>query len=74
MCNVRYTGHVAELDPPTRKPGAAKRETTIGIRISEAGLKALDELAEQEQRTRSDMVRILLREGMEARARRGGRR
>jgi predicted transcriptional regulator len=42
-------------------------ETTIGVRLSAEDLRALDALAAAEQRTRSAMVRILLRERLAAR-------
>lgn len=42
------------------------RGNVVQVRLSDAGLAALDELARREERTRSDMIRILLRRGMEA--------
>ena len=40
------------------------------VRISEAGLDVLDRMAKDEQRTRSDMARILISEAVKARAKR----
>ena len=42
---------------------------TIHPRLSVAGIKAIDELAASEQRSRSQMVRILLAEALKARKR-----
>jgi len=42
-------------------------ETTIGVRFNAEDLRALDALAAAEHRTRSAMLRILLREGLAAR-------
>lgn len=44
--------------------------TQIAIRLSEAGLEQIDKIAAAEERTRSQVIRILLREALEARARR----
>lgn len=58
-----------ELDPPVARTGGVKprREVVIGVRLTIDALAAIDELADKEQRTRSDMIRILLRAGLEAR-------
>lgn len=56
------------MDSPVRRRGEqpAPKGNVVRLRVSDAGLAALDALAEREQRTRSDMIRILLRRGMEA--------
>jgi len=39
----------------------------VAVRLSPAGLQAIDTLAEAEHRTRSDMIRVLLIEAIAAR-------
>lgn len=58
-----------ELDPPVARTGGTKlrREVVIGVRLTRDALAAIDALADKEQRTRSDMIRILLRAGLDAR-------
>ncbi len=48
----------------------ATRPKTVHVRLSDAGMQAVDDLAEAEQRTRSDMLRILIAEAVKARAKR----
>lgn len=44
-----------------------ERRVLVNVRLSPDGLKAIDALAEAEDRTRSDMIRILLKEAVAAR-------
>ena len=55
------------MDSPVRRRGEqpAAKDNVVHLRVSAAGMAALDALAEREQRTRSDMLRVLLRRGME---------
>lgn len=39
---------------------AKETRVTIAVRVSEAGLRAIDERAEEEDRTRSEIVRRML--------------
>lgn len=57
------------MDPPVARTGGAKpkREVTIGVRLTHDALAYIDELAKKEERTRSDMIRVLLRVGIEGR-------
>lgn len=57
-----------EMDRPVRRTGGKEpvRNNVVQVRFTDAGLAALDQLAKREERTRSDMIRILLRRGMEA--------
>lgn len=55
------------MDTPTREP----RPVAINARISESGAEWIDLIAIEEQRSRSDVIRILLKEAIEARARAG---
>lgn len=55
------------------KPPRPKRDASLTIRVNADAVTALDALAEQEQRTRSDMARILLGEALAARSKRAGR-
>lgn len=55
------------------KPRRTKRDASITIRVAPPAVDALDALADAEQRTRSDMARILLGEALAARQKRGGR-
>jgi metal-responsive CopG/Arc/MetJ family transcriptional regulator len=43
----------------------------VTTRLAEDGVDQIDALAEQEDRTRSDMIRILLKEAIEARSKAG---
>jgi hypothetical protein len=45
------------------------RRVQVAVRLSPGGLAAVDALAEEEDRTRSDMVRVLLVEAVTARKR-----
>lgn len=45
------------------------RRVQVAVRLTPAGLAAVDKLAEEDQRTRSDMIRILLAEACAARER-----
>lgn len=67
---LRYAGVVADpsrMDPPVARTGGrrAAREVTVHVRLTREASDYIDRLAEKEQRTRSDMVRLLLRRGME---------
>lgn len=42
----------------------------VAVRLSPAGIEEIDRLAQAEHRTRSDMIRVLLIEAIEARRRR----
>lgn len=55
------------MDAPVRRRGEqlTVKDGMIRLRVSQAGMQALDAMAEREQRSRSDMVRVLLRRGME---------
>jgi len=57
------------IDPPVARTGGKrpKREAVIGIRLTRDALATIDALADREQRTRSDMIRVLLRTGIEHR-------
>lgn len=46
----------------------------IDVRLSPAALAQVDQLAEEDERTRSDMLRILLRIGLEEYQKRGRKR
>jgi hypothetical protein len=41
----------------------------VNVRLSRSGLEAIDRLAVEDHRTRSDMIRILLAEAVQARQR-----
>ena len=45
----------------------------VAVRLSPGGLGAIDEMAEAEHRTRSDMIRVLLVEAVAARQKKAGR-
>lgn len=45
----------------------------VGVRLSDNGLAALDNLAKAEGVTRSEMIRTLLAEAVQARQKRAGR-
>ncbi len=47
----------------TRSSTMAERRN-ITVRLSEAGIAEIDEIAQAEQRTRGDMIRILLADGI----------
>lgn len=55
------------MDPPVQRRGGkrAPRTTRIVIRLTEEARDLIDSIAAKEQRTRSDMVRILLQRGIE---------
>jgi hypothetical protein len=50
-------------------PREGPRRPIVGVRISEAGITAIDALAETEQIGRSEMIRRLLSEALAARGR-----
>lgn len=52
-------------DTPVRRPGAKPRTARIDIRTTPEAVERIQALAEKEQRTFSDMVRILLARGLE---------
>lgn len=45
----------------------------VAVRLSPSGVAEVDRLAESEHRTRSDMIRVLLLEAIEARRRKAGK-
>lgn len=55
------------MDPPVARPGKkrAPREVTLHLRVTQELADYLDGIAEAEERTRSDVLRTLLRKGME---------
>jgi Arc/MetJ-type ribon-helix-helix transcriptional regulator len=55
------------MDQPVSRTGKrrAVRDVTVHVRLTQEASDYIDTLAEKEERTRSDMVRILLRRGME---------
>lgn len=55
------------------QPTRPRRDASLTIRVAAPAVEALDALAEAEQRTRSDMARILLGEALAARQRKGRR-
>ena len=57
----------AEMDPPVARTTGKRpnREVTIHIRVTEQMLDGIDKLAKNEERTRSDMIRVLIRRGWE---------
>lgn len=56
--------HVIDKKPPREK---------VAVRLTPAGLGEVDRLAETEHRTRSDMIRVLLIEALEARRKKATR-
>jgi hypothetical protein len=56
--------HVINKKPPREK---------VAVRLSPAGLAEVDQYAEAEHRTRSDMIRVLLIEALEARRKKAAR-
>jgi hypothetical protein len=62
---------VEGLSEEPRKPAREK----VAVRLSPAGIAEIDAIAEAENRSRSDMIRVLLIEAIELRRRRkaGGR-
>jgi len=52
-------------DTPVRRPGAKPRTAAIHIRTTPEAVAAIEKQAAKEQRTFSDMVRILLARGLE---------
>jgi metal-responsive CopG/Arc/MetJ family transcriptional regulator len=57
------------MDPPVARTGGkrAPRDVTLSIRLTRETLAWIDSQAAKEERTRSDMLRILLRDGIEHR-------
>lgn len=55
------------MDAPVARTGRkrAPREVTVHVRLTQEASDYIDMLAVKEERTRSDMVRLLLRRGME---------
>lgn len=55
------------MDPPVARAAGkrAVRDETVHIRLTRDALQRIDALATQEERTRSDMIRVLLRRGWE---------
>lgn len=59
------------MDTPAARAGRRPvRDTTVSIRLTGEAARFIDGLATREERTRSDMIRVLLREGIDARRRR----
>ena len=57
--------------PVTRASGSRARRTNIvTIRLTDSALSWIDGLAEKEDRTRADMLRVLIQEAHTARTRR----
>lgn len=56
------------IDPPVARAGGQRprRDAVIKVRLTQDALAYVDQLAASEERTRSDMIRILLRLGVEA--------
>ena len=52
------------MDLPAKRPGQQARTERIEIRVSKAGREAIAAAAEREDRTFSDMVRVLLSRGL----------
>lgn len=50
-------------------PRTSPRRPIVGVRISDAGITAIDKLAADEAVTRSEMIRRLLSEALTARQR-----
>lgn len=48
-------------------PKRRKRTGDLHVRVGDEGLAAIDKLAEEDKRTRSDMARVLLGEAVAAR-------
>lgn len=57
------------MDPPVARTGGKRppRDVTLSIRLTRETLAWIDSQAAKEERTRSDMLRILLRDGIEHR-------
>lgn len=54
------------MDPPVKRPGQRPaRASRIELRVTPAAHEAIASRAKKEERTFSDMVRILLMRGME---------
>lgn len=53
------------MDPPVARTKRPAREVTVHVRLTADALARIDQLAAQEERTRSDMVRVLIRRGWE---------
>jgi hypothetical protein len=67
---LRYSKRVMDpkkVDPPVARTGGkrAPREVTLHLRVTLEYAAYIDSLAAKEERTRSDMLRILLRRGTE---------
>lgn len=57
------------MDPPVARTTGKHplRDVTLSIRLTSGTLTWIDSQAAKEERTRSDMIRILLRDGIEHR-------
>lgn len=66
---ARFVGHPLYVrwmtDTPVRQAGQKPRTARIDIRTTPEAVERIQALAEKEQRTFSDMVRILLARGLE---------
>jgi len=54
-----------DLDGPVVRSKRAAREITVHVRMTAEALDRIDRQAAREERTRSDMIRVLLRRGWE---------
>ncbi|HCT78574.1 MAG TPA: hypothetical protein DGT23_18735 [Micromonosporaceae bacterium] len=54
---------MSDMDEATEK----RPRERVGVRISLEGLAVVDQLAATEERTRSDMIRVLVMEALESR-------
>lgn len=52
------------LDPPVKRGPLPPRDRIVTLRITGDALAAVDRLAADEQRSRSDMLRVLLSRGL----------
>lgn len=65
VCGCRYSCTLSYVSTQDRVP--------VTARLSVAGLAEIDRMAQDEERDRSAMIRILLREAVAARQKRGAR-
>lgn len=65
LCWCQQTCTLSDVSTQDRVP--------VTVRLSVAGLAEIDRMAEAEERDRSSMIRILLKEAVAARQKRGAR-
>jgi metal-responsive CopG/Arc/MetJ family transcriptional regulator len=58
------------MSEPRTQKGAAEPREVVNVRLGRSGLAAIDQLAVEDKRTRSDMIRVLLAEAVDARRKR----